>query len=132
MAVNPAVPARSVKELVALSKAQPGTISYASPGVGSGLHLAGELFRQRSGADILHVAYTGFGPGLNDVLGGTVPMIIGNLPRGADAGRGRCARRRRNLMVRTACPQGHPRARGRTTRSRGQPHLRRTSRAGPA
>ncbi|MDB5892563.1 MAG: LacI family transcriptional regulator [Rhodoferax sp.] len=80
LAVNPAVPAQTVAELVALSKAKPGTLSYASPGVGSGLHLAGELFKQQSGADLLHVAYKGTAPGLNDVLGGTVPVIFGNLP----------------------------------------------------
>lgn len=80
IAVNPAVPVKTLAELVALSKAKPDTISYASPGVGSSLHLAGELFRQQSGADILHVAYKGTAPGLNDVLGGTVPMIIGNMP----------------------------------------------------
>lgn len=80
LAVNPAVPANTVAELVALSKAKPNSMSYASPGVGSGLHLAGELFKQQSGADILHVAYKGSAPGLNDVLGGTVPVIIGNMP----------------------------------------------------
>ncbi|WP_309681730.1 tripartite tricarboxylate transporter substrate binding protein [Polaromonas sp.] len=80
LAVNPSVPAKNVAELVALSKSKPNSVSYASPGVGSGLHLAGELFKQQSGADILHVAYKGSAPGLNDVLGGTVPMIIGNLP----------------------------------------------------
>ena len=80
IAVNSNVPVKTIGELVALSKAKPNTISYATPGVGSGLHLAGELFRQQSGADILHVAYKGSGPGLNDVIGGTLPMIIGNLP----------------------------------------------------
>ncbi len=80
IAVNPAVPAKTLGELVALSKAKPGSLSYATPGVGSGLHLAGELFKQNSGADLLHVAYKGSGPGLTDVLGGTVPVIIGNLP----------------------------------------------------
>lgn len=80
LAVHPTVPAKNVAELVALSKAKPGTLSYASPGVGSGLHLAGELFKQHSGADLLHVAYKGTTPGLNDVLGGTVPVIFGNLP----------------------------------------------------
>ncbi|MDR0226167.1 MAG: tripartite tricarboxylate transporter substrate binding protein [Burkholderiaceae bacterium] len=80
IAVHPSVPARTVEELVALSKARPATISYASPGVGSSLHLAGELFKQQTGADILHVAYKGTAPGLNDVLGGTVPMIVGNVP----------------------------------------------------
>ncbi|WP_289241444.1 tripartite tricarboxylate transporter substrate binding protein [Delftia sp.] len=80
IAVHPGVPAKTVQELVALSKARPATISYASPGVGSSLHLAGELFKQQTGADILHVAYKGTAPGLNDVLGGTVPMIVGNVP----------------------------------------------------
>jgi tripartite-type tricarboxylate transporter receptor subunit TctC len=80
IAVHEQVPVRTVQELVALSKAKPGTISYATPGVGSQLHLAGELLRQQTGADLLHIAYKGSGPGLNDVLGGTVPMIIGNLP----------------------------------------------------
>jgi tripartite-type tricarboxylate transporter receptor subunit TctC len=80
IAVNPGVPVRSVTELIALSKARPGTISYASPGVGSGLHLAGELLREKTGADFLHVAYKGSAPGINDAVGGVVPMIIGNLP----------------------------------------------------
>jgi tripartite-type tricarboxylate transporter receptor subunit TctC len=80
IAVNPSVPAKTIGELVALSKAKPNTISYASPGVGSGLHLAGELLKDQTGADFLHIAYKGSGPGLNDTLGGTVPMIIGNLP----------------------------------------------------
>ncbi|MDB5749648.1 MAG: hypothetical protein JWP65_69 [Ramlibacter sp.] len=80
VAVNPAVPARTVAELVALAKARPNTVAYATPGVGSQLHLAGELLGQQTGADFLHVAYKGSGPGLNDVLAGTVPMIIGNMP----------------------------------------------------
>ena len=80
MVVNPAVPAKTIQELVALSKAKPGTISYASPGVGSSLHLAGELFKDRSGADIMHVAYKGSAQGVTDTLGGTIPMMLANLP----------------------------------------------------
>ena len=80
LAVNPSVPAKTVKELVALSKARPNTLGYASPGVGSGLHLAGELFKEQSGADLLHVPYKGSPPALNDVLGGQVAVIIANLP----------------------------------------------------
>ena len=80
IAVNPSVPAKDIKELVALSKAKPGTLSYASPGVGSSLHLAGELFKDKSGADIMHVAYKGSAQGLNDTLGGTLPMLIANMP----------------------------------------------------
>ena len=78
--VNPQVPAKTIQELVALSKSKPDSISYASPGVGSSLHLAGELFKDKSGADIMHVAYKGSGQGLNDALGGTIPMLIANMP----------------------------------------------------
>ena len=70
----------SVKDLIAKAKAKPDTLAYASPGVGSGLHLAGELFKQQAGVDILHVPYKGTGPALNDVLGGTVPLMFSNLP----------------------------------------------------
>lgn len=80
IAVNAAVPVKTIAELVTLAKAKPDSVSYASPGVGSSLHLAGELFGQQSGADFLHIAYKGTPPGLNDVLGGIVPMIVGNLP----------------------------------------------------
>ncbi len=55
-------------------------MSYASPGIGSGLHLAGELFKQQTGSDLLHVPYKGTGPALNDVLGGTIPIMFSNLP----------------------------------------------------
>jgi tripartite-type tricarboxylate transporter receptor subunit TctC len=80
IAVNPAVPAKTIGELVTLAKAKPNSVAYATPGVGSQLHLAGELLGQQAGADFLHVAYKGSAPGITDVLGGTVPMIIGNLP----------------------------------------------------
>lgn len=80
LAVNPSVPANSVSELIALSKAKPGSISYGSPGVGSGLHLAGELFKEASGADIMHVPYKGTTQALNDALGGQIEVILGSLP----------------------------------------------------
>lgn len=80
VAVHPGVPVKTIAELVALAKQKPNSVAYATPGVGSQLHLAGELLGQQAGADFLHIAYKGSGPGLNDVLGGTVPMIIGNLP----------------------------------------------------
>ena len=80
VAVHPSVPARTIAELVALAKARPKSLAYATPGVGSQLHLAGELLGQQAGAEFLHIAYKGSTPGLNDVLAGTVPMIIGNLP----------------------------------------------------
>lgn len=80
LVAGPGAPVKNVKELLAQAKAQPGRLSYASPGVGSGLHLAGELFKQQTGVDLLHVPYKGTGPALNDVLGGTVPLMFSNLP----------------------------------------------------
>jgi tripartite-type tricarboxylate transporter receptor subunit TctC len=70
----------SVRDLLAQAKARPGSLSYPSPGIGSGLHLAGELFKQQTETDLLHVPYKGTGPALNDVLGGTVPLMFSNLP----------------------------------------------------
>jgi tripartite-type tricarboxylate transporter receptor subunit TctC len=80
MVANPAAGYKTVQDLIAAAKAKPDTLSYASPGVGSGLHLAGELFKQQAGVEILHVPYKGSGPALNDVLGGTVPLMFSNLP----------------------------------------------------
>src|SRR5687767_14151409 len=59
MLVHPSLPARSVKELVALARARPGELHYASSGVGGPLHLAGELFKQRAGVNMVHVPYKG-------------------------------------------------------------------------
>ena len=80
LVATPSINVRTLKELLALAKAKPGTLSYASPGVGSGLHLAGELFKQQADVDFLHVPYKGTGPALNDVLGGQVPLMFSNLP----------------------------------------------------
>ncbi|MGZ5582100.1 MAG: tripartite tricarboxylate transporter substrate binding protein [Usitatibacter sp.] len=77
--VTPSFPARDVKELIALAKAKPGTIAFASSGNGSAQHLAGELFRQKTGVDITHVPYKGGGPALNDVMGGQVPVFFANM-----------------------------------------------------
>lgn len=80
LVASPGAGFTSVQDLIAKAKAKPDTLSYASPGVGSGLHLAGELFKQQAGVEILHVPYKGSGPALNDVLGGTVPLMFSNLP----------------------------------------------------
>lgn len=80
LVASPASGIRSAKDLVAQAKAKPNTLSYASPGVGSGLHLAGELFKQQAGVDLLHVPYKGTAPAINDVLGGAVPLMFSNLP----------------------------------------------------
>lgn len=80
LAVHPSVRAGSVQELVALAQRANPPLGYASPGVGSGLHLAGELFRQQTGIALLHVPYKGTTQALNDVVGGQVPILFGTLP----------------------------------------------------
>jgi tripartite-type tricarboxylate transporter receptor subunit TctC len=80
LVAHPGLGVKTAKDLAAQAKAKPGTLSFASPGVGSGLHLAGELFNSQAGVDLLHVPYKGTGPALTDVLGGTVPLMFSNLP----------------------------------------------------
>jgi len=80
LVASPSSGIKTAKEVVERAKAKPNTLSYASPGVGSGLHLAGELFKQQANVDLLHVPYKGTGPALNDVLGGVVPLMFSNLP----------------------------------------------------
>ncbi|SFC46680.1 Tripartite-type tricarboxylate transporter, receptor component TctC [Polaromonas sp. OV174] len=74
LVVHPSVPAKSVKELIAYVKANPGKLSFASSGSGASSHLAGVLFNMRAGTDIQHIPYKGTGPALNDLLGGQVAM----------------------------------------------------------
>lgn len=71
---------KTIADVIAQAKAKPDSLSYASPGVGSGLHLAGELFKSQAKVDILHIAYKGTPPAINDVLGGVVPLTFSNLP----------------------------------------------------
>jgi tripartite-type tricarboxylate transporter receptor subunit TctC len=78
-AVHPSIPARDVAELIALAKAQPGRLSFASSGIGSSSHLAGELLKFMAQVDITHVPYRGTGPALTDLLGGTVSMALDTL-----------------------------------------------------
>ena len=80
LVVNPAVPAKTVGELVALAKAGPGKLSFASSGRGQSVHMSGELFRFKTGIDIVHVPYKGTGPALIDLLAGQVSMIFSSLP----------------------------------------------------
>ena len=74
--VHPSVPAKTLAELIALAKAKPGTLNYASPGNGSGAHLAGELLKNMAGIDIVHVPFNGVAPAMNAVLGGQVQMFF--------------------------------------------------------
>ena len=80
LVVSAAVPAKTVAELVALAKREPGKLSYASPGVGSSLHLIGELFKRAAGIDMLHVPYKGTTQALQDLVGGQVQVMFGALP----------------------------------------------------
>ena len=76
LVAHPAVPAGDVQSLVALARARPGTIDYASPGSGSVPHLAMELFKSRAGVDLAHIPYKGGGPAVSDVVGGQVALLF--------------------------------------------------------
>jgi tripartite-type tricarboxylate transporter receptor subunit TctC len=77
LVVHPSLPARSVKDLVALAKAQPGRLTFSSGGNGSSNHLAGELFKSLARVDLLHVPYKGAGPAMVDVMAGHVGLMFG-------------------------------------------------------
>ncbi len=90
LAVHPALAAKDVRELVALAKAKPGTLSYSSSGSGSVHHFAGELFKLQTGADILHVPYKGSGPATADAVAGHVQVTyasVASVLRFVQAGR---------------------------------------------
>src|SRR5712691_8852109 len=76
LVVNPAVPARTMAELIALAKANPGKINFASSGHGAAAHLAGEMFKVEARIDIVHVPYKGAAPALQDVIAGHVQMMF--------------------------------------------------------
>src|SRR6185295_5319673 len=88
--VHPSVPARSLKELVALAKARPGVIKYSSAGNGTNLHVAAELFRNLTGASMVHIPYRGGGPALTAVVAGEADLsflaLVAVLPQ-VNAGR---------------------------------------------
>jgi len=76
LVVNPALPVKSVADLIALAKAKPGQLNFASSGAGQALHLAGELFKTLAGIDIVHVPYKGGAPARTDLLAGQVHMMF--------------------------------------------------------
>ena len=82
LVVHPAVPVHSLKELVALAKSRPGKLNYASSGKGTPPHLAGEMLKQMANIDLVHVAYKGAAPGVNDVMAGQVEMMFVPAPTG--------------------------------------------------
>ena len=80
LVVHPSLPVKSVPELVALAKAKPGQLDYASTGAGSSNHMSMELFKMMTKTDILHIPYKGSAPALTDLMGGHVMMIFDNTP----------------------------------------------------
>jgi tripartite-type tricarboxylate transporter receptor subunit TctC len=80
MVVNPSVPAKSVPEFIAYAKANPGKLNMASPGNGTGPHIAGELFKMMAGVDMVHVPYRGAGPSLTNLIGGQVQVTFESMP----------------------------------------------------
>jgi tripartite-type tricarboxylate transporter receptor subunit TctC len=79
LVVGANVPAKDLRELIALSRANPGKLSFASPGTGSAPHVAGEMLKFMAGIDMIHITYKGTGPALNDVMGGQVTMMFSQI-----------------------------------------------------
>ena len=80
LVLHPSVKANSVQEVVAMAKAQPGAVNYASSGSGTSIHMSGEMFRSLTGVTMVHIPYKGSAPALNDLLGGQVMMMFDNIP----------------------------------------------------
>jgi tripartite-type tricarboxylate transporter receptor subunit TctC len=80
MVVNPSVPAKTIPEFIAYAKANPGTINYASAGIGSSQHMSGELFKMMAGVDMTHVPFRGTAPALTSLLGGQVQAMFASMP----------------------------------------------------
>lgn len=80
LVVHPDVAAKTVKELIALARAKPGTLNFASPGNGSQAHVAVELLKLRLGLDLVHVPYQGVGPAIKDLLGGRINVMVAQVP----------------------------------------------------
>ena len=79
LVVNPGVAAHSVKDVIAMAKAKPGQVPYASGGLGTTPHMSGELFQAVAGIKLVHVAYRGEAPAINDLIGGQIPFMFSNL-----------------------------------------------------
>ncbi len=82
MAIHPSVPARSVKQFIALAKAKPGALNYSSSGIGSASQMAAELLKFMTGTDMVHIPYTGGGPAMVALLSGQVSLFVMSIPGG--------------------------------------------------
>jgi tripartite-type tricarboxylate transporter receptor subunit TctC len=80
LVVHPSFPAKTVQEFVAYAKANPGKVNFASAGIGTTAHMAGELFKAMAGVNLVHVPYKGLAPAMNDLLGGQVQAIFSTMP----------------------------------------------------
>lgn len=80
LAVHPSLPAKTLKELIALAKARPGQLNFGSAGLGSANHMAGELFKMMAGINIVHVPYKGNAPSITDTIAGNVEMVFSGVP----------------------------------------------------
>jgi len=80
LVVHPSVPARSVKDVIALAKKEPGKLTYASSGNGTSIHMSGAMFTQLTGTDIVHIPYKGSAPAVTDLLAGQTNMMFDNIP----------------------------------------------------
>jgi tripartite-type tricarboxylate transporter receptor subunit TctC len=80
LVVNKDFPAKTVADLIAMAKKEPGKYSFGSAGIGGANHLSGELFKQMAGVDIVHVPYKGAAPAMNDLIGGHIPIMFDTLP----------------------------------------------------
>ena len=99
MVVNPSVPAKTVPEFIAYAKTNPGRINYASAGIGTSQHMAGELFKMMAGIDMVHVPHRGSAPALTSVLSGQVQVMFASMPSSIEFVR---AGQLRGLAVTTA------------------------------
>jgi tripartite-type tricarboxylate transporter receptor subunit TctC len=80
LVVNPSFPAKTVPELIGYAKANPGTLNFGSGGIGTVVHVSGELFKMMAGVDMVHVPYRGAGPALTDLLGGRLQVMFDVMP----------------------------------------------------
>ena len=78
--VNPALPVKTLGDLISLAKANPGTLTFGSAGSGSSPHLSGEMLKTQAGIDVLHIPYKGAGPALQDLMGGQISFLFENVP----------------------------------------------------
>ena len=115
LVANPAQPFKTVKELIAYGKANPGKLNFGSSGSGSSIHLSGELFKSMTGVDMVHVPYKGSAPAVTDLLGNQIAIMFDNLPSAIQhvrSGKLRAHRRHhRQALARAARRADHRRGR---------------------